>query len=52
LMPSDPTMMIQKKEKVVGTRKAPKMSWRIVRPREMRAMNIPTKADQEIHHPQ
>ena len=30
----------------------PRMNWRIVRPREMRAMKMPTKGDQEIHQAQ
>ena len=30
----------------------PSRNWRIVRPREMRAMKTPTNGDQEIHHAQ
>ena len=42
----------QKKAIVVGTNITPSMNSRIVRPRLMRAMNMPTKGAQEIHHPQ
>ncbi len=30
----------------------PRMNCRIERPREMRAMNVPTNGDHEIHHAQ
>ena len=36
----------------LGTRSTLVTNWRIVRPREMRAMNMPTKGVQEIHHAQ
>ncbi|KOV92559.1 hypothetical protein ADK65_33620 [Streptomyces sp. NRRL B-1140] len=37
---------------VLGTRMTPPTNWRIVRPRLMRAMNMPTNGVQEIHHAQ
>ena len=36
----------------MGTSSTPTTNWRMVRPREMRAMNMPTKGDQEIHQAQ
>ena len=36
----------------LGTIITPITNSRIVRPREMRARNMPTKGDQEIHHAQ
>ena len=36
----------------LGTRMTKTTNWRIVRPREMRAMNIPTKGVHEIHQAQ
>ena len=47
-----PNSVIHNRLKPVGTNKAPRMNSRIVRPREMRAMNRPTKGDQEIHQAQ
>ena len=35
-----------------GTTSTPATNWRMVRPREIRAMNMPTKGDQAIHQPQ
>ena len=37
---------------MVGTSMTPRMNSRMVRPREIRAMNTPTKGDQLIHQPQ
>ena len=45
-------MQSQKKAMVVGTNITPSMNSRMVRPRLIRAMNIPTKGAQEIHQPQ
>jgi hypothetical protein len=42
----------QTKVSSAGTNSTPPMNSRIVRPREMRAMNMPTNGDQEIHQPQ
>src|SRR5699024_10761645 len=36
----------------VGAMIVPSTNWRIVRPREMRAMNMPTNGAQLIHQPQ
>ena len=36
----------------VGTNTTPKINSFIVRPLEIRAINVPTNGDQEIHHPQ
>ncbi|MCY1378129.1 hypothetical protein D9M69_657400 [compost metagenome] len=47
-----PNTVIQNKVKPAGTSRTPVTNSRIVRPREMRAMNRPTKGDQAIHHPQ
>ena len=47
-----PKMQSQKKARVVGTNITPTMNSRMVRPRLIRAMNIPTKGAQEIHQPQ
>ena len=44
--------VIQKKVKTVGTSNTPSTNSRTVRPREMRAMNMPTNGDHEIHQPQ
>ena len=43
---------IQAKVKPNGMRHTPKTTSRIVRPLEMRAINIPTKGAQAIHHAQ
>ncbi len=37
---------------VLGTRMTPPTNWRMVRPRLIRAMNMPTKGVQEIHQAQ
>src|SRR5690606_2227458 len=47
-----PKTVIQKKVKTVGTSKTPSTNSRTVRPREMRAMNMPTKGDHAIHQAQ
>ncbi len=47
-----PNTVIHTSVKPVGTNSTPRTNSRIVRPREMRAMNMPTKGDQEIHQAQ
>src|SRR5699024_12924 len=47
-----PMMVNHRKVSEVGTSSTPVMNSRTVRPLEMRAMNTPTKGDQEIHQPQ
>lgn len=47
-----PKTVIHAKVKPVGTSITPVINWRMVRPREMRAIKIPTKGDQDIHQPQ
>src|SRR5690606_28545674 len=47
-----PNTVIQRNVKPEGTSSTPIRNSRTVRPREMRAMNMPTKGDQEIHHAQ
>ncbi len=47
-----PKTVIHRRATDEGTSKTPKRNSRIVRPREMRAMNMPTKGDQAIHQPQ
>ena len=47
-----PTSAIQTKHISEGTIVTPKIYSRIVRPREMRAMNMPTKGAKAIHHAQ
>ena len=47
-----PKKLSHKKVKPAGTKSTPTMNSRIVRPREMRAMNMPTNGDQEIHQAQ
>ncbi len=47
-----PKAVIHSRLNAVGTSSTPTMNSRTVRPREMRAMNMPTKGDQEIHHAQ
>jgi hypothetical protein len=51
-MPVPPTMANHRKPKPVGAATTPSTNSRIVRPREMRATNIPTKGAQEIHQAQ
>ena len=47
-----PNTVIHKKVKPVGTSSTPMANSRTVRPREIRAINMPTNGDQEIHHAQ
>jgi hypothetical protein len=47
-----PKTVNHRKLKSVGAKSTPKTNCRIVRPREIRAMNVPTKGAQEIHHAQ
>jgi hypothetical protein len=47
-----PNTVIQKKVKPAGMNSTATMNSRTVRPREMRAMNMPTKGDHEIHQAQ
>jgi hypothetical protein len=42
----------QTKAASVGTATVPRMNSRIVRPRDTRAMNSPTKGDHDTHHAQ
>src|SRR5690606_19870468 len=51
-MAVSPNTVIHRNVKPSGTSSTPTMNWRMVRPREMRAMNMPTKGDQAIHQPQ
>ena len=47
-----PNTVIQKKVNSTGTSSTPVTNSRMVRPREIRAMNMPTKGDHAIHQPQ
>ncbi len=47
-----PNTVIQKKVNPAGMKSTAVTNSRTVRPREMRAMNMPTKGDQEIHQAQ
>src|SRR5690606_24517707 len=47
-----PNIANQISEMTEGTRMTTETNWRSVRPREIFAMNIPTKGDHEIHHAQ
>ncbi|MNT48601.1 hypothetical protein D3C72_1853910 [compost metagenome] len=47
-----PNTVIHNRVKPAGTKSTPQMNSRMVRPREMRAMNNPTKGDQDSHQPQ
>ena len=51
-MALSPKTVIQKKIKRDGARSTPTTNSLIVRPREIRAMNIPTKGAQAIHQAQ
>ena len=51
-MPAPPKMANQMSETTDGTSSTPETNWRIVRPREMRAMNMPTKGVQLTHQAQ
>ncbi len=47
-----PNTVIHTRLNAVGTSSTPITNWRIVRPREMRAMNMPTNGDHDTHHAQ
>src|SRR5699024_2139066 len=47
-----PRMPEATKSRVVGMKIVPRRNWRMERPREMRAMKVPTNGDQEIHQAQ
>ncbi len=47
-----PKMVIQINVINVGTSSTPATNWRMVRPWETRAMNMPTNGDHAIHHDQ
>lgn len=47
-----PKIANHKTETTDGTSSTPVTNWRIVRPLEIRAMNMPTNGDQLIHHAQ
>ena len=51
-MPVPPTTANHRKPNPVGAATTPMMNSRIVRPREMRATNIPTKGAHETHQAQ
>ena len=51
-MEAPPNVDIQSAHTIVDAINAHKTNSRIVRPREMRAINMPTKGDQAIHHAQ
>ena len=51
-MPAEPTIANQTKPMPVGIATTPMMNSRIVRPREMRATNVPTNGAHEIHQAQ
>ena len=52
LMAREPQTPSQRKVNRLGAMNAPVITERMVRPREMRAMNMPTKGAQETHQPQ
>ena len=51
-MAPPPKMANQMRETTEGTNMTPVTNCRMVRPREIRAMNMPTKGVQEIHQAQ
>ncbi|MNT00754.1 hypothetical protein D3C72_1351960 [compost metagenome] len=51
-MAVSPNIVIHSRVKPAGTKSTPQTNWRMVRPREMRAKNRPTKGDQDSHQPQ
>src|SRR5690606_4245501 len=51
-MAVSPNTVIQMKVKPTGTNSTPTTNSRMVRPRETRAMNMPTNGDQAIHQAQ
>ena len=52
LMPAPPKIANHTRLTTVGTRRTPVTNSRMVRPREIRAMNIPTNGVHETHHAQ
>ena len=51
-MPESPKIVNHSEPTSVGASSTPKTNSRMVRPREMRAMNMPTNGAQLIHQPQ
>ncbi|MNW70867.1 hypothetical protein D3C74_503720 [compost metagenome] len=51
-MAAPPKMVNHTRLTRLGTNSTPVTNWRMVRPRLMRAMNMPTKGVQEIHQAQ
>ena len=51
-MAAPPKMQNHTRLTRLGTSSTPVTNWRIVRPREMRAMNMPTNGVQESHQAQ
>jgi hypothetical protein len=51
-MPAPPKTANQTRLTTLGTSSTPVTNWRIVRPRLIRAMNMPTNGVQEIHQAQ
>ena len=51
-MAAPPKIANHTSETRLGTSSTPVTNWRMVRPRLMRAMNIPTKGVHEIHQAQ
>ena len=51
-MAEPPKTAIHRKHSTDGRKITPRSSSLTERPLEMRAMNMPTKGDHEIHHPQ
>ncbi|MNT34087.1 hypothetical protein D3C72_1700440 [compost metagenome] len=51
-MAVSPNIVIHSRVKPAGTNSTPQTNWRMVRPRDTRAMNMPTNGDQDIHQPQ
>ena len=51
-MAAPPKIANQTRLTRLGTSSTPLTNWRIVRPREMRAMNMPTNGVQESHQAQ
>ena len=52
LIAAPPKIANQSRLTALGMRMTPATNWRIVRPRLIRAMNMPTNGVQEIHHAQ
>ncbi|MNT32250.1 hypothetical protein D3C72_1681200 [compost metagenome] len=51
-MPVPPMITIHRKAPRVEASMPPSTTWRTVRPREIRAMNMPTNGPQDNHQPQ